>query len=185
MRRLGPNSTDDQGPWPLNEAAPLSVALWLMVGTTDASGHDDRRLPAAFELENPPIVMYTRFRCKSRLECKSRSPLRGDGLPYGIEALTFRARAPLDFEPHVPASELILRVQNVIEGGADRYAHSLSEIFESSFTVCTEATLSVQQNRSDSTPTFVLPAVYQDPRCSGAVKLTPLDIRTFVIRTAT
>ena len=56
LRHLTDNSTDDQGPWPLQESVPFSVTTSVFISQHTLP---PPRLPRALQQEHPLVVAYT------------------------------------------------------------------------------------------------------------------------------
>jgi|LauGreDrversion4_2_1035121.scaffolds.fasta_scaffold200439_2 hypothetical protein len=53
LRHLADNSTDDQGPWPLQESTPFSMTTSVFLSSNSLP---PPRLPRALQIEHPLVV---------------------------------------------------------------------------------------------------------------------------------
>mmetsp|Transcript_34703 Transcript_34703/g.75011 ORF Transcript_34703/g.75011 Transcript_34703/m.75011 type:complete len:521 (-) Transcript_34703:614-2176(-) len=113
QRRL--NSSDDQGPWPLDDKDEIDTTVWLLYGQSNRS--ELSRMMTALELEHPPAVILLPHR--PRVE--EAIPIQP--LPRNVHLLSL-AEPPA----HLDTRGVVLRLQNVLEGGPNISLH-LDSIF--------------------------------------------------------
>lgn len=142
------NSTDSQGPWPLNDTSVLEAPLWLMVGQELDSEALRHRLN--LQLEFPLVAAYgltTSPAAWGALFHTSFQPFRAD-LPNNVHLLSLFARNP-------GSAEVVLRLQHLFEAGDHPiYSKDVTVDVASLFTqlkvvTAKERSLSLQQAAAD------------------------------------
>lgn len=117
-RRL--NSSDHQGPWPLDDRVPVRIVMYVLANTTEGSERVRHRLQ--LQLENPLVAV---FGVGSEPGVPRLEPLTRE-LPEQLHAMTFQVRAQPD--SRMPL-EFVLRLHHLFEREADaelRWAGSVA-----------------------------------------------------------
>ncbi len=189
MRRLT-DTSDNQGPWPLDDRDAMSDIVRLRLATVvDA---EQRRFIDALELEHPLVQFYDHVNRSSSSSSRNNNNNNNNKqqltLPTSVWAeLLVRLDAPLE-------ATFMVRLQNVVATGAPPVripSLALALGMDELITACVETTLTMQQTRavndivrlrwrtgSEKRKKRVVASGVTHTGCTDIV-LDPLDIRTF------
>jgi hypothetical protein len=154
MRRITSGS-DNQGPWPLDDKLPMEDQVRLMLSTVQAS--EMLRFPTALALEEPFSVLYRTQQpplaapappAPPSLPTPAQAPAQAPAPAIKLTGFPASVWAKLSVRLEAPSNATyVIRLQNVVAGGAAVTVPSLSAALGMRLHSCVETTMTIQQTR--------------------------------------